>query len=65
MTRNAVLSAPQQGVKVSLRSVSMLPRVALIDPDLAATLPPAVIGSTGMDALTQLIEPYVAAARIP
>lgn len=65
MTRNAVLSAPQQGVKVSLRSVSMLPRVALIDPDLAATLPPAVIGSTGMDALTQLIEPYVSSRANP
>ena len=65
VTRNAVLSSPEHGVKVSLRSLSMLPRVALVDPDLAATLPPAVIASTGMDALTQLIEPFVSIRANP
>jgi alcohol dehydrogenase class IV len=46
-------------VKVSLRSPTMLPRVALVDPELTLTLPPAVTASTGMDALAQVIEPFV------
>jgi alcohol dehydrogenase class IV len=59
VTRNAVLGSPEHGVKVSLRSPTMLPRVALVDPELAYSLPPDVTASTGLDALTQLIEPYV------
>jgi alcohol dehydrogenase class IV len=46
-------------MKVSLRSVLMLPRVALIDPELTYDLPPSLTASTGLDALTQLIESYV------
>jgi len=46
-------------VKVSLRSPVMLPKLALIDPALTYDLPPAITASTGLDALTQLIEPYV------
>ena len=59
VTRNAVLASPEHGVKASLRSASMLPRLALVDPELAFDLPAAVTASTGLDALTQLIEPYV------
>lgn len=59
VTRNAVLGAPKQGLKVSLRSPLMLPRVALVDPELTYNLPPALTASTGMDALTQLMEAYV------
>ena len=59
VTRNAVLKSNQQQVKVSLRSPMMLPKVALVDPDLLAGLSPAVAAATGMDALTQVIEPYV------
>jgi len=58
-TRNAVLASPQHGLKASLRSASMLPRLAIVDPDLTAALPRPVTASTGLDALTQLIEPYV------
>jgi len=61
VTRNAVIGAPVERVKVSLRHAFLLPRVAVIDPDLAATLPPAITATTGLDALTQLIEPYVSA----
>lgn len=59
VTRNAVLASPEHGVKVSLRHEAMLPRVALVDPNLTLDLPPEITASTGMDALTQLIEPFV------
>jgi alcohol dehydrogenase class IV len=59
VTRNAVLLSPEHRVKVSLRGPLMLPRVAIIDPELTYSLPPAVTAATGLDALTQVIEPYV------
>jgi alcohol dehydrogenase class IV len=65
VTRNAVLGSPEHGVKASLRSPLMLPRVALVDPELTYLLPPAITASTGLDALTQLIEPYVSARANP
>ena len=65
VTRNAVLGSPEHGVKVSLRSPLMLPRVAIVDPDLTLGLPPAITASTGLDALTQLIEPYVSSRANP
>ena len=65
VTRNAVLAVPERGVKVSLRHEAMLPRVAIVDPELAAGLPPAVTASTGLDALTQLVEPFVSVAANP
>lgn len=64
-TRNAVLASPADGVKVSLRSPLMLPRLAVVDPELTLDLPPALTASTGMDALTQLIEPFVSARATP
>lgn len=65
VTRNAVLGAPEHGVKVSLRSPMMLPRVAIVDPDLTLGLPPCVTATTGLDALTQLIEPFVCSRANP
>jgi alcohol dehydrogenase class IV len=59
VTRNAVLASAQHHVKVSLRSPLMLSKLALVDPELTYELPPAITASTGLDALTQLIEPYV------
>jgi alcohol dehydrogenase class IV len=43
----------------------MLPSVALVDPELTWGLPPAVTASSGLDALTQVIEPYVCARANP
>jgi alcohol dehydrogenase class IV len=65
VTRNAVLGAPEHRVKVSLRSPLMLPRLALIDPELTLTMPPPVTATTGLDALTQVIEPYVTPKATP
>jgi alcohol dehydrogenase class IV len=59
VTRNAVLASPAHRVKASLRSATMLPRLAILDPELTLGLPPAITASTGLDALTQLLEPYV------
>lgn len=59
VTANAVLASKEHAVKVSLRSPLMLPRIALIDPELTHSLPAEVTASTGMDALTQCIEPFV------
>jgi alcohol dehydrogenase class IV len=65
VTRNSVLAASSHRVKVSLRSPLMLPRVALVDPELTYNLPPAITAATGLDALTQLIEPYVCTRANP
>jgi alcohol dehydrogenase class IV len=65
VTRNAVLSSPEHGAKASLRSPSMLARAAVIDPDLLADLPRAVIASGGLDALSQLIEPLISSRAQP
>ena len=59
VTRNAVLGSPRNGVKASLRSTSMLAKAAIVDPDLSAGLPADVTAYTGMDTLTQLLEPFV------
>lgn len=65
VTRNAVLGSPGHRVKVSLRSPLMLPRIALVDPALTLGLPPAITASTGLDALTQLLEAFVSARANP
>jgi alcohol dehydrogenase class IV len=65
VTRNAVIGSPEHQVKVSLRSPLMLPRLALVDPKLTYDLPIEVTASTGLDALTQLIEPFVSVKANP
>jgi alcohol dehydrogenase class IV len=65
VTRNAVLASPEHRVKASLRSLGMLPRIALIDPELTYTLPPEVTASTGLDAFTQVLEPFVSVKANP
>ena len=60
-----MLASPEHGVKASLRSPLMLARAAIVDPDLLAGLPPAVIASSGVDALSQLIEPFLSIRANP
>lgn len=59
VTANAVVSSAEHHVKVSLRSASMLPVVALVDPELTLDCPPEVTAHAGLDALVQCIEPFV------
>jgi alcohol dehydrogenase class IV len=65
VTRNAVIASPEHRVKASIRHVSMLPRVALVDPRLTLDLPPLQTACTGMDALTQLLEAYICSRSNP
>lgn len=64
-TRNAVLGVPDQRVKVSLRDAAMVPQVALVDPELAIGVPPSVTAASGLDALTQLVEPLTSHRATP
>ena len=65
VTQNAVLGSPQYRVKVSMRSPLMLPRLAVVDPELTYFLPPEITASTGLDALTQLLEAFVSRQANP
>ena len=65
VTKNAVLTSSQHAVKASLRHDSMLPAVALVDPELTLSMPPAVTAATGLDAFTQCLEPFVSCAHNP
>lgn len=59
VTKNAVLTSQEHKVKVSLRSPTMLPDLAIVDPELTYSMPPSLTASTGLDALTQVLEPFV------
>ncbi len=65
VTANAVLASAAHGIKTSLRSPLMLSRVALVDPQLTVSCPPAVTAASGLDALTQCLEPLVSAKANP
>jgi alcohol dehydrogenase class IV len=65
VTRNAVLGSPEAGVKASLRSPLMLPALAVVDPELLAGAPPDVLRASGLDALSQLVEPFVSVRAQP
>ena len=65
MTANAVLASPAHRLKASLRSTLMIPRVALVDPRLTVSCPPPVTAASGLDALTQCLEPFVSTRANP
>jgi alcohol dehydrogenase class IV len=65
VTCNAVIKSTRDQVKVSLRSPLMLPRLAVVDPQLTVSMPPAVTAGTGMDAATQLWEAFVSKRANP
>jgi len=64
-TRNAVISCPRRGFKKSLRSPLMVPRAAIVDPDLGAGCPVAVTAAAGLDCITQLVESFICRVRRP
>ena len=65
-TRNAVVTKRgPDGYKRSFRDESMVPADAVVDPDLLASAPPALIAANGLDALTQLLEAYTSRKATP
>lgn len=65
VTSNSVLASPEHRVKVSLRSPYMLPDLAVVDPELTYSMPPSITASTGLDALTQVLESFVSVKSTP
>ena len=65
VTKNAVIAVPQAARKVSLRDDRMLPRLALVDPALTDGAPRGVTLGSGLDALVQVIEPYLSSKANP
>lgn len=64
-TRNAVISCPRRGFKKSLRSPLMVPRAAIVDPDLGAGCERRVTAAAGLDCVTQLVEAFICRVRRP
>ena len=64
-TRNAVVGYPERQFKASIRSELMLPRVALLDAELAVGVPAHVTAASGADALCQAIESYTSISANP
>ena len=65
VTRNAVIGVPEHRRKVSLRDARMLPRLSIIDPALTDDCPRGITLASGLDAITQVIEPYLCTRANP
>ena len=65
VTKNAVIGLPGHGRKVSLRDERMIARVAIVDPALTDHCPRAVTLASGLDAVTQVIEPWLSSKATP
>ena len=59
VTHVCVLTDPRISAKCPIRSFELTPDMAIVDPDIADTMPPAVLADSGLDALTHAIESYV------
>ncbi|MFP7674643.1 iron-containing alcohol dehydrogenase [Marivita sp. S0852] len=65
VTKNAVIGVPDARKKVSLRDPRMVPDIAFVDPSLTDQTPAQVTFSSGLDAITQVIEPYLSVNASP
>ncbi len=65
VTRNAVIGLPEHGRKVSLRDDRMVARLAIVDPALTDDAPHRVTLASGLDAVVQVIEPFVSVKATP
>ncbi|MEG0664391.1 MAG: iron-containing alcohol dehydrogenase, partial [Clostridia bacterium] len=65
VTAFSVITDYEKGIKYPLADFNITPDVAIVDPDLAETMPPQLTAHTGMDALTHAIEAYVSTLNSP
>jgi alcohol dehydrogenase class IV len=65
VTGASVITDRTRKYKTPIRSPFLIPRLALLDPEVLATLPPLVLASTGMDALTHAYETFVSTLTNP
>lgn len=65
VTKNAVIGLPDLGRKVSLRDDRMVARIAIVDPALTDGCPKGVTLASGLDAVTQVIEPFLSCKATP
>ena len=63
VTAFAVITDYEKGIKYPLADFEITPDVAIVDPDLAETMPQKLVAHTGMDAMTHAIEAYVSTAN--
>jgi len=62
VTAFSVITDYEKGIKYPLADFNITPDVAIVDPELAQTMPPKLVAHTGMDALTHAVEAYVSTA---
>jgi alcohol dehydrogenase class IV len=65
VTKNAVITVPEHSIKVSLRDPRMVPDIAIIDASLMQGAPQRVALTAGLDAVVQVIEPYLSVKANP
>ncbi|BFT70982.1 iron-containing alcohol dehydrogenase [Paenibacillus sp. P36] len=65
VTPNAIVTIPEQELKVGIISRHLLPMLVIIDPALTVSLPPNITAATGMDAFTHALESYISKKANP
>ena len=63
MTAFSIITDYQKGIKYPIADFEITPDVAIVDPDLAETMPKKLVAHTGMDAMTHAVEAYVSTAH--
>lgn len=64
-TMAAVIANPEKNVKMTFNSYTLIPTIAVLDPQMTITLPPKLTAATGMDALTHAIEAFSCIQKNP
>ncbi len=63
VTAFSIITNYQNGIKYPIADFEITPDIAIVDPDLAETMPKKLVAHTGMDAMTHAIEAYVSTAN--
>jgi len=59
VTSASVITYKKRDIKIGLKSIAMIPDVAILDPEITMSMPDNVVAETGMDALTHAVECYI------